>query len=392
MNTVQGPKRVAVIGATGSVGSAALDVCRQNKNRLKVCALAANSDVDKLESLAIEFDAHTLYLANQEASQILKNRFPGKNILSHGGQGLKEIAADPDIDHIVFASSGTDAIEALQAALFSGKEISLANKESIVVAGPWVMPLIKNNMQLRPLDSEHNAIWQCLHGEIKDNLKKIYLTASGGPFREWKFEDLRHVTPEEALRHPVWNMGAKISIDSATLMNKGIELIEARYLFGLEPKQVDALISPGSFVHGLVEFEDGCVKMLAGAPDMRLPAASCFFWPERLPPSPFFGRSQLADKKISFEEPDEKRFPALRIAKCAMAEGGAYPSLLVGADEMAVDSFLKREIPFTFIAEAVERTLSSYKGNAPASLCEALEIMQWGRECCSEICRAYKGT
>ena len=179
------------------------------------------------------------------------------------------MAEDPSVDHVVFASSGTAAIPALQAALRAGKEVSLANKESIVVAGPWVMPLVRTRDQLRPLDSEHNAVWQCLHGESAP-VRRVLLTASGGPFRTWTASELETVTPDMALRHPVWSMGAKITVDSATLMNKGIELIEAMTLFGLGPHQVDAVVSPGSFVHALAEFEDGSVKMLAGAPDMRL--------------------------------------------------------------------------------------------------------------------------
>jgi 1-deoxy-D-xylulose-5-phosphate reductoisomerase len=317
-----------------------------------------------------------------------------------GAQGLRELAQDPEVDHVVFASSGTAAIDALQCALRAGKEVSLANKESIVVAGAWVMPLLRERDQLRPLDSEHNAIWQCLHGEAA-RPRRIYLTASGGPFRSWNFEDLKNVTPEMALKHPVWNMGAKITIDSATLMNKGIELIEAMVLFGLEPGQVEALISPGSFVHGLVEFEDGFVKMVAGEPDMRLPAASCLFWPERLPPRQdhrkdqpqgslreevFRFRPNFSPRELSFDFADERRFPALRLAKEALTKGGPYPALLVGADEVAVDRFLKKAIPFTAIPEAVEETMASCSAPPPHSLEESLAVLEWGRERCASIC------
>jgi 1-deoxy-D-xylulose-5-phosphate reductoisomerase len=308
-----------------------------------------------------------------------------------GAEGLARIAGDPTIDHIVFASSGTAAIEALQIALERGKEVSLANKESIVVAGAWVMPLVRGNDQLRPLDSEHNAIWQCLHGEARKP-RKIYLTASGGPFRDRSLEELKSVTPEMALKHPVWNMGAKITLDSATRMNKGIELIEAMILFGLESDQVEALVSPGSFVHGLAEFEDGCVKMLAGEPDMRLPAASCLFWPDRLQPSGAARfRPDLFGRSVSFDSADEKRFPALRVAKEAMRKGGAYPALLVGADEVAVDRFLKKEISFTAIPHAVADTIAAYSGPPPASLGDALDVLDWGRTRCALICgRKYK--
>jgi 1-deoxy-D-xylulose-5-phosphate reductoisomerase len=388
-------KRVALVGATGSVGSSVLDVCRQHRDRLKVAALAAGRDAEKLAALSREFGPETLCLAEEEAAAALSRiilKFSGSGASSppprvlFGAEGLNRIAREPEIDHVVFASSGTAAIEALQAALESGKEVSLANKESIVVAGAWVMPLVQRSGQLRPLDSEHNAVWQCLHGETASP-RKIYLTASGGPFRDWSVEDLKTVTPEMALKHPVWNMGAKITIDSATLMNKGIELIEAMILFGLKPSQVEALVSPGSFVHGLVEFEDGCVKMLAGEPDMRLPAASCLFWPERLlssggqsPFGPFSG------KRISFDLADENRFPALRVAKEALNKGGAYPALLVGADEVAVDRFMKREIAFTAIPEVVEETMAAYPGAPPRSLGDALDILEWGRTRCGLIC------
>jgi 1-deoxy-D-xylulose-5-phosphate reductoisomerase len=378
---------VAVIGATGSVGSSVLDVCRHHRDRVEVTALAAGRDAEKLASLSAEFGASKLCLASKEAAASLPGKLSAPIEVLSGPLGLETLSQDPDVDHIVFASSGTAAIEALQAALRAGKEVSLANKESIVVAGTWVMPLIQRRDQLRPLDSEHNAIWQCLQGEAgAGKPRKIYLTASGGPFRDWPFEDLKNVTPEMALKHPVWNMGAKITVDSATLMNKGIELIEAALLFGLEPHQVEALVSPGSFVHGLVEFEDGCVKMLAGEPDMRLPAASCLFWPERLRPKSDFPRPELSSRTLSFDLADEGRFPALRVAKEALRRGGPYPALLVGADEAAVDRFMKKTIPFTAIPEVVEETLTACPAGAPRSLDEALALVEWGREHCASIC------
>ncbi len=380
-------KRVAVIGATGSVGSSVVDVCRHHRDRLDVVALAANGDVDGIASLAAEFGAKKICLASEKAAGILSGKLPkGESVrVLAGMDGLKELAGDPEVDHVVFASSGTAAIEALQIALKAGREISLANKESILVAGTWIMPLVRCPDQLRPLDSEHNAIWQCLHGETAKP-RRVYLTASGGPFREWPLEDLKNVTPEMALKHPVWSMGAKITVDSATLMNKGIELIEARILFGLEPGQVDALVSPGSFVHGLVEFEDGFVRMLAGDPDMRLPAASCLFWPERIPPRADYPHPVPDGKKLSFDLADERRFPALRLAKEALRRGGAYPTLLVGADEVAVDRFLRKDIGFMAIPGVVEETMASYSGAAPGSPAEALGVLQWARERCSAIC------
>ncbi|MDO4786573.1 MAG: 1-deoxy-D-xylulose-5-phosphate reductoisomerase [Fretibacterium sp.] len=376
----QGRKRVAVIGATGSVGTAVLDVCRAHPGAFEVRALAARTDSEKLTALAAEFGATMLCVHDAP---------PGSGSALCGTRGLVAVAEDPGVDHVVFASSGTAAIPALQAALRAGKEVSLANKESIVVAGPWVMPLVRFRDQLRPLDSEHNAVWQCLHGE-EAPVRRIFLTASGGPFRDWPASKLDAVTPEMALRHPVWAMGAKITIDSATLMNKGIELIEAMILFGLEPHQVEALVSPGSFVHALAEFEDGSVKMLAGPPDMRLPAASCLFWPERRFPCERVGRPVLAPRTIAFEPPDEGCFPALRLAREAMERRGPLPAVLVGADEVAVGRFLEGRIGFTAIARAVEETMGACSLPAPASLEEALSALDWARRYCAKICDAWE--
>ena len=350
---------LGVIGATGSVGSSIMSVCSAWPDKIHVEALAANRRSEKLQALAKKFNTQKVY-AYEET----------------GDKGLEKLATDGNINHVAFASSGTQAIKALCSALKDGKNVSLANKESIVVAGKWVMPLVKHSEQLRPLDSEHNAIWQCLHGEDKTFVRKIYLTASGGPFRNFTLDELKRVTPEMALKHPVWNMGAKITIDSATLMNKGIELIEAMVLFGLDESQVDALISPGSFVHGLVEFDDGSVKMLAAEPDMKLPAASCLFWPERFFPCNEFKRPQYNLHEIRFYGPDESRFPAIRIAREVMKKKGAYPAVLVGADEVAVDLFLKGEIAFTDIAALIEETLSAWDSPEPETLDDAIEVVK----------------
>lgn len=359
---------LGVIGATGSVGSAIMSVCDAWPDKIRVRALAANRKSEKLSGLAEKFHVPKTYAYELD-----------------GPQGLEELATDKSINHVAFASSGTSAIKALCSALQADKNISLANKESIVVAGSWVMPLIKHSEQLRPLDSEHNAIWQCLHGEDKTFVRKIYLTASGGPFRKFSYDELKNVTPEMALKHPVWNMGAKITIDSATLMNKGIELIEAMILFGLGPENVDALISPGSFVHGLVEFDDGSVKMLAAEPDMKLPAASCLFWPERFFPSPDFRAPDFHAHDIEFETIDTKKFPAVRIARDVMKKLGAYPAVLVGADEVAVDKFLRGMINFTDIASLVEETLNAWDIPEVRSLDDALECLKVARRKAEEL-------
>lgn len=359
---------IGVIGATGSVGSSVMAVCSAWPEKIHVEAIAANTRSEKLNALAEKFGVKKVY-AYQES----------------GAEGLEAIALDENIDHVVFVSSGTQAIKALCLALKAGKTVSLANKESIVVSGQWVMPLVQYPDQLRPLDSEHNAIWQCLHGERKEFIRRIYLTASGGPFRTWTYDAMKSVTPSMALKHPVWDMGAKITIDSATLMNKGIELIEAMYLFGLDEGQVDALISPGSFVHGLVEFEDGSVKMLAAEPDMKLPAGSCLFWPERYFPAHDFKRPEFSAHDVHFDVIDTQKFPAIRVAREVMKLKGAYPAVLVGADETAVDLFLKGRIGFTDIAALVEETLSSCDVHEPESLDDAIEYVNIARRKALEL-------
>ena len=359
---------LGIIGATGSVGSSVMSVCRAHKDKIKVVALAANSRSEKLLNLAQEFNTKKIYTYEHD-----------------GAAGLENLAVDPEIDHVVFASSGTSAIMALCSALKADKNISLANKESIVVAGEWVMKLIKRGDQLRPLDSEHNAIWQCLHGENKNFIEKIYLTASGGPFRNFNACDLENVTPEMALKHPVWAMGAKITIDSATLMNKGIELIEAMILFGVNENQVDALISPGSFIHGLVEFSDGSVKLLGANPDMKLPAASCLFWPDRYMPDEIFKRPEYNCKELKFFEPDENKFPCIKIAREVMKLKGVYPAVLIGADEIAVKKFLERKIKFTEIPVLIEKTLEACVLKTPSNIQEAISAVEWARVKADEL-------
>jgi 1-deoxy-D-xylulose-5-phosphate reductoisomerase len=373
-------KRIAIIGCTGSVGSAALDICRRYPEYFEVRALAANNSYKKLCNLAQEFKTINnennnsaapnilTCLTNEEAAKELEANIP-----------LEELVVQSDIDHIVFAASGTDTIKALQIALSAGKEVSLANKESIVVAGDWVLPLVKYANQLRPLDSEHNAIWQCLHGEDIKKVACAYLTASGGAFLNLPIDELKCVTPAMALKHPVWSMGQKITIDSATLMNKGIELIEAMMLFGLEHHQVKAVISPGSFVHGFLEFCDGSVKLLAATPDMRLPALVCFSFPHRLPLRIKELKPDNYPRTISFVPPDETRFPCLKLALEAARERGRLPALLIGADEIAVEAFIEGKISFTMIAEVVERVMYSCNGDRPNTLEEALYVLETAR-------------
>jgi 1-deoxy-D-xylulose-5-phosphate reductoisomerase len=379
--------RVAVIGATGSVGGAVLDICRRFPERFEVVALAAKSNEAKLTELASLHRARTLCLTEPRTASF---KAEGYNCLT-GTEALSLIASDPDIDHIVFASSGVAAIKALQTALREDKDVSLANKESIVVAGPWVMPLVKRTDQLRPVDSEHSAIWQCIREENKAEIQKIWLTASGGPFRNYTREMLEKVTPEEALAHPVWKMGPKITVDSATLMNKGIECIEAMQLFDLPAEKVSALVHPGSQVHGVVLFYDGTMKLLASSPDMRLPAAAALAWPDRVDlVGSGLDFSDPAKWDLSFREIDGSLFPCFGIACKAGEMGGAYPSLLVGADEAAVRAFIDGMIPFTAIPLIIEETLSGYSSVPPASLDEAVSMVGEGEAAAWRLCKNWR--
>ncbi|MDR3075790.1 MAG: 1-deoxy-D-xylulose-5-phosphate reductoisomerase, partial [Synergistaceae bacterium] len=360
--------------------------------RFQVTALAARSKSSELLNLAKRFGAKYACLAEPSAETTKLYRAEGIE-LAAGTAGLESMAELPGIDHVVFASSGTDAVTALQKALTADKDVSLANKESIVATGPWIMPLIRRPDQLRPLDSEHSAIWQCLRGEPEKSPSRITLTASGGPFRDYSTEQMRHITPEDALRHPVWNMGPKITVDSANLMNKGIECIEAMQLFDMPPDRVGAVVHPGSFVHGIVEFCDATMKMLSYKPDMRIPAACALGWPERLP---IGGEGEFAAPErdrwsLEFQTPDTARFPCLALALEAAKRGYAYPPLLVGADESAVRAFLDKRIPFLAISNIIESILEKYSGQNPSNINDAVELIALGERLAEDACKEISG-
>ncbi len=384
--------RVVLIGATGSVGTSVLDICRRFPERFELVALAARTNADALLELAREFGVRCACL--HAPSRETCRRFADAGVdLESGSSGLCALASRCDADHVVFASSGTDAIPALQRALAADKDVSLANKESVVAAGPWVMPLVRRKDQLRPVDSEHSAIWQCLRDEPERCVAKIYLTASGGPFRDWPIERMRGIRPEDALRHPVWSMGAKITVDSATLMNKGIECIEAMQLFHLRADQVGALVHPRSQVHGLVAFTDATMKLLFSRPDMRLPAAAALAWPDRLPlaAEPSLAIPPVAEWALQFTEPDTDRFPCLNLALEAGRRGGAYPPLLIGADAFAVNAFLEERISFLEIYCIIENVLERYAGGAPVTLEDAVDLISQGERMAKEICSEQNG-
>ncbi|WP_311135623.1 MULTISPECIES: 1-deoxy-D-xylulose-5-phosphate reductoisomerase [Synergistales] len=372
--------RLALMGATGSVGSSVLDVCRRFPERFQVEVLAAHSNDSALLPLVYEFRPALVALYDEKAAGRICPDLPADVHLLTGPDSLREALGQVPLDHVVFATSGTEAIPALLDALDASLDVSLANKESLVVAGQWVMPHIRHPHQLRPLDSEHSALWQCLRGESLSSITKVWLTASGGPFLDFTPEEMKRVTPADALSHPVWSMGAKVTVDSATLMNKGIEIIEAMRLFSLPLAQVDAVIQRKSLVHGFVAFVDGAVKALVSQPDMRLSAAAALAFPERLLLEESLALPDPWLWNLSFEKLDGSRFPCFRLAREAALGGGGAPIVLVGADEVAVAAFLNGLITFTAIGDVVEATLSSLGGETPSTLEDALDLLDRSRQ------------
>lgn len=348
---------VSILGATGSIGASTLDLLRDKKFR--VVALTANSDAQKLAALAKEFDAEVAAVSDETAYGELKSLLAGTRTKSLGGaNGMAEAAAAKS-DILLSAIVGAAGLAPTISGFAKDRKIALANKECLVTAGSLFMREAQaKGAIVLPVDSEHNAVFQALACGKRDAVSKVTLTASGGPFRTMSRERLAIVTPEEAVRHPNWSMGAKISIDSATLMNKGLELIEAAYLFGLAPSQLDVLIHPQSVVHAMVEFHDGSVVAQMAHPDMRIPIGFCLAWPERLAwNAPKLDLAKLGS--LHFEPPDYERFPALRLARNALETSGAAPNILNAANEVAIDAFRARRLSFQGIPGLVEAVLES---------------------------------
>ncbi len=351
-------KRVAVIGCTGSVGSSVLDVCRAYPEKFRVTALAAATGRETLPALCAEFAPRRAALLTPRAD------LPEDVELLTGSDALIRLVESDDVDHVAVASSGVAAVDVLIRALELGKEVSLANKESALILGDCITPAVRSG-QLRPLDSEHNALWQCLAGENYSFVERLILTASGGPFLRLPLEQFKNVTPEQAAAHPVWSMGRKISVDSATMINKGIELLEAHYLFGIPGEKIRPIIHPGSRIHAMVSFIDGAAKMLMSPPDMRLAALTALSWPRRLPQRMRgIEPVSLDNLDLHFEVPQRDRFPGLYTAMEAAKMGEPYPVILIAADEAAVQLFLEGKIPFTGIAETVADVIEGYSGGA----------------------------
>lgn len=375
-------ERLTILGATGSVGRSTLDVVLAHPGRFQVEAVVGGRDAGALAAAARQVGARFAALSDEAAGSALRTELSGSGISSGAGAAAVREAVEREADIVLAAISGTAGLAPTHAALKPGRRIALANKESLVCAGTAFMADARRlGVEITPVDSEHNALHQALSAGAIEDVVAATLTASGGPFRTWPRERIAAASPEEAGRHPTYSMGAKINIDSATLMNKGLELIEAHHLFGLEAGRLDVLVHPQSIVHGLVSWRDGAVTAGLGAPDMRIPIANSLARERRFHmPLPRLDLAAIAS--LSFEHPDEDRFPCLALARRALQDGGAAPTILNGANEIAVEGFLAGRIGFYDIAALVERTLETVAARhraAPATVEEALAIDEEAR-------------
>ncbi len=376
-------KTVSVLGATGSIGDSTLDVVARHPDRYRVHTLTAHSNADKLLALATRHRPEVVALSDPAAASGFEARLRGAGLscrLAVGADELTEVAGSPGVDCVMAAIVGAAGLAPTLAAARSARSLLLANKESIVIAGHLFMSVCRQSgVQLLPVDSEHNAVFQCLPDRAtgvdhRRVLRRLVLTASGGPFRTWTAEQIAQATPEQACKHPKWSMGRKISVDSATLMNKGLELIEAHFLFDVPPAQLDVLIHPQSIIHSMVEYLDGSVLAQMGNPDMRVPIAHVLAYPERVD-SGVASLDLLTSGGLHFEAPDENRFPCLRLAREAMQAGGGAPCVLNAANEISVQGFLAGGLGFADIARINESVLTALgDAPAPASLSEAVEL------------------
>jgi 1-deoxy-D-xylulose-5-phosphate reductoisomerase len=380
---------VTLLGATGSIGASTIDLIKHRPERFRVEAVTANRNVVELARLAREVGARFAAVADGNAYRELKIALAGSGIEVGSGEAALIEAAERPAHLVMAAISGAIGLKPTLAAVARGATIALANKECLVCAGGMFMRAAATaGARVLPVDSEHNAVFQALSAGRREDVRRVILTASGGPFRTWSTEAMRVATPEQALLHPNWSMGNKISIDSATLMNKGLELIEAHHLFALKPSELDVLVHPQSIVHGLVEYRDGSVVAQLGAPDMRTPIAHCLAWPDRIDGlAPRLDLAQIAN--LSFEMPDLTRFPALALARKALEAGGAAPTILNAANEVAVAAFVSKQLGFTAIAALVEATLDAAgrRGviNEPQNVDEALAVDHMARSLAHDL-------
>jgi 1-deoxy-D-xylulose-5-phosphate reductoisomerase len=373
-------RKIAILGATGSIGKSTLDLIEHNRDRFEVTAVTAATNVQALAEVVRRTRAKLAVVADESRLIDLQELLVGTNCRAAAGEEALIEAAAADAELVIAAIVGCAGLRSVMAAVAAGKTVALANKEALVTAGALMTDAAATSgAHLLPVDSEHNAIFQCLAGNRAEDVSRIVLTASGGPFRTASAETIKAASPAQAVAHPNWSMGAKISVDSATLMNKGLELIEAHYLFGLPSDRIDILIHPQSVVHSMVEFVDGSVLAQLGSADMRIPIAYALAWPERMA-TPAQRLDLAAIARLDFEAPDLARFPALRLAREALEAGGAAPIVLNAANEIAVAGFLAGKMPFPDIARIVQEALISGDYDAPDSIGDVLEIDRVTRE------------
>ena len=374
-------QQVTVLGATGSIGLSTLDVIARHPQRYQAFALTGFTRLAELEALCLRFAPRYAVVPDRRAAQALQSALQSAGLTTRvlvGEQGLCEVAAHPEVDAVMAAIVGAAGLAPTLSAVEAGKKVLLANKEALVMSGALFMQAVRRSgAVLLPIDSEHNAIFQCLPGDYARGLapvgvRRILLTASGGPFRQTPLEELQHVTPEQACAHPNWSMGRKISVDSASMMNKGLELIEACWLFAATPAQVEVVIHPQSVIHSLVDYVDGSVLAQLGNPDMRTPISHALAWPERID-SGVAPLDLFAVARLDFQAPDEQRFPCLRLARQVAEVGGTAPALLNAANEIAVQAFLERRIRFPEIASIIEAVLDLQSANVVECLDSVLQ-------------------
>ncbi len=379
-------KRLSILGSTGSIGVNTLDVVRRFKDRFSVVGLAAGQNINLLRQQALEFRPKLVSVSERTLARELARDLKREGIqVVCGDEGLIEVAAHPEADLVLSALVGARGFLPTLRALSIGKDVALANKEALVVAGPIIAnEAARSRARLLPVDSEHSAIWQCLEGAKKESVRKLILTASGGPFFRRDLNTFSSITIEEALEHPNWRMGKKITIDSATLMNKGLEMIEAHYLFDEPPDKLDVVIHPQSVVHSMVEFVDGSVIAQLGNADMRLPIQHALTYPERWENDlPSVNLTTI--RTLEFFEPDLKKFPCLQLAYEGLRLGGSMTAVLNAANEVAVENFLMKRIPFTSIPNIVESTMQKHATQTNPSLEDILEADRWSREQATQV-------
>jgi 1-deoxy-D-xylulose-5-phosphate reductoisomerase len=387
-------KRLAILGSTGSIGRSALAVVDAHPSRLRVVSLAAGDNAALLAQQVRQYQPALAALATGDAVDRLRAACGAGELQSveAGPAGLIAAATHPDVDIVICASSGTAGLEAVLAAIEAGKTIALANKEVMVMAGELVVAAARRRgVAILPVDSEHNAIHQCLHGRQHSEIRRLILTASGGPFRQFTRDELEHATPEAALRHPTWQMGRKITIDSATLMNKGLEVIEARWLFDVTAEQIDVVIHPQSIVHSLVELNDGSVIAQLGVTDMRLPIQYACSYPERWEAA-LASLDLTRAGHLEFHAPDVERFPCLALAYRALREGGTLPVVLNAANEVAVATFLEGRLAFPAIPRLIEMTMNAHAVERVSTLDTVRTVDAWARVQARELARGLELT